>query len=189
MKRQQHSQVDIDKEPAIRGADKESQPLKTTTDSGRFVMAHVKTPGPRMHADPDYLVMKNAEQIIHWHLPWRPLNHGLDLPARQRQFEREVAEGRQLWGRGTRRAGRRIDNDDVLVICLDGGVASVHLDWGTGTHTTPAAYPSIVEPASLTAFQDVMNNNAREYTGIQTETATPNHPCPHPSNDCSPAYC
>lgn len=82
-----------------------------------------------------------------WRLPWRPLEQPLDLPALQRQLEREIADGHPLWGKDAEVLGCRVDNDDVLVSCLDGTLATVHLDWAKGPHANPLGYPST--PASI----------------------------------------
>lgn len=107
--------------------------------------------------------MSTTFENIEWRLPWRPLNHASDIPGLQRQLERELASGHPLWGRNAEVVGRRVDNDDVLVRCRDGKLATVHLDWGTGPHAYPSEYPSIVHHESLTAFQQVLDGDSKDY--------------------------
>jgi hypothetical protein len=107
--------------------------------------------------------MKKTIEDIQWRAPWRPLTHPLDLPALQNQFRRELAEGHPLWDRDAKVVGRRVDSDDVLVVCSDGAVATVHLDWATGPHRFPDEYPSVVAHESLTEFQKVVDEDALEY--------------------------
>lgn len=96
-------------------------------------------------------------------MPWRPLNHPRDLPGLQLQLERELAEGHPLWGKDAEVVGRRVDNDDVLVLCCDGTMAAVHLDWVTGPHKNPAEYPSIITYQSLAELQQVIDSDAHDY--------------------------
>lgn len=96
-------------------------------------------------------------------MPWRPLTHPRDVPALQLQLERELAEGHPLWGNDIEVVGRRVDNDDVLVLCCDGAMVVVHLDWATGPHNNPAEYPSVITYQSLAEFHQVMDSDAHEY--------------------------
>jgi hypothetical protein len=105
---------------------------------------------------------KTIDNIV-WRMPWRPLNHPLDRPALQRQLERELAEGHPLWGKDTEVVGRRVDSDDVLVLCSDGTMVVVHLDWATGPHKNPAEYPSVIACQSLIELQQVIDSDAHDY--------------------------
>ena len=107
--------------------------------------------------------MTTTVENLKWRLPWRPLSHPLDLPALQRQLERELADGHPLWGKNAEVIGRRVDNDDVLVCCRDGTLASVHLDWAKVPHASPFRYPSMHVHESTTAFQHVIDADAADY--------------------------
>ena len=107
--------------------------------------------------------MKTSIEDIQWRAPWRPINHPADQPALQRQLELELAKGHPLWGRDANVVGRRINSDEVVVICSDKAVAAVHLDWATGPHQKTAEYPSVIEYESLTAFQKIVDEDALEY--------------------------
>lgn len=108
------------------------------------------------------LMTKTIDDIL-WRMPWRPLTHPRDVPALQLQLERELAEGHPLWGKDIEVVGRRVDNDDVLVLCCDGAMVVVHLDWATGPHNNPAEYPSVITYQSLAEFHQVMDSDAHEY--------------------------
>lgn len=107
--------------------------------------------------------MTTSPESLNWRLPWRCLNHPLDLPALQRQLERELAHGHPLWGKNAEVIGRRVDNDDVLVCCPDGALATVHLDWSKVPHSRPWKYPSVVSHPSVSAFQQVIDADAADY--------------------------
>lgn len=107
--------------------------------------------------------MTTSLESLNWRLPWRRLNHPLDLPALQNQLERELADGHALWGKNAEVIGRRVDNDDVLVCCSDGALATVHLDWAKVPHRRPSEYPSVVAHPSASAFQQVIDADAADY--------------------------
>ena len=96
-------------------------------------------------------------------MPWRPLNHPRDLAGLQLQLERELAEGHPLWGKDAEVVGRRVDNDDVLVLGCDGAMAAAYLDWATGPHNNPPEYPPIVMYQSLAELQQVIDSDAHDY--------------------------
>ncbi|MGJ7542287.1 hypothetical protein [Variovorax sp. LT1R16] len=102
-------------------------------------------------------------ESLNWRLPWRQLTPSLDLPALQRQLERELADGHPLWGRHAEVMARRVDTDDVLVSCPDGTLATVHLDWAKVPHSRPNEYPSMQEHPSVVALQQVIDADAAEY--------------------------
>jgi hypothetical protein len=107
--------------------------------------------------------MMPTVESLNWRLPWRPLNHPLDLPALQRQLERELADGHPLWGKSAEVIGRRVDNDDVLVCCSDGTLATVHLDWAKVPHHKPWEYPSTLSHESAAALQQTIDSDAADY--------------------------
>jgi hypothetical protein len=107
--------------------------------------------------------MTTTVESLKWRLPWRPLNHPLDLPALQRQLDRELADGHPLRGKSAEVIGRRVDNDDVLVRCPDGTLATVHLDWARVPHSNPREYPSTFIHESAAALQQVINADAADY--------------------------
>lgn len=107
--------------------------------------------------------MSTSTDEIRWRAPWRPLHHPADLPALQLQLERELGEGHPLWNGNAKVIGRRVDNDDVVVVCPDGAVATVHLDWAIGPHIHLAEYPSVIVHESLKSFQKVIDCDALEY--------------------------
>jgi hypothetical protein len=102
-------------------------------------------------------------ESLNWRLPWRPLSDPLDLPALQRQLERELVDGHPLWGRNAQVIGRRVDNDDVLVCCPDGTPATVQLDWATAPHRRPLDYPSMRAHQSTAALQRVIDADIADY--------------------------
>ncbi|WP_310372514.1 hypothetical protein [Rhodoferax ferrireducens] len=101
-------------------------------------------------------------ESLNWRLPWRPLNHPLDLPALQRQLKRELADDHPLWGKSAEVIGRRVDNDDGLVCCSDGTLAT-HLDWAKETHVKPWDYPSALSHESAAALQRAIDADAADY--------------------------
>jgi len=107
--------------------------------------------------------MTTSPESLAWRLPWRPLNQPVDLPALQRQLERELADGHPLWGKNAEVIGRRVDNDDVLVCCPDGALATVHLDWASEPHSRAWEYPAVVVYSSASAFQQVIDADAADY--------------------------
>jgi hypothetical protein len=102
-------------------------------------------------------------ESLNWRLPWRQLTHSLDLPALQRQLERELADGHPLWDRHAEVMARRVDTDDVLVSCSDGTLATVHLDWAKVPHSRRNEYPSMQVHPSLAALQQVIDADAADY--------------------------
>lgn len=107
--------------------------------------------------------MNSIVESLNWRLPWRPLNHPLDLPSLQRQLERELADDHPLWRRNAEVVGRRVDNDNVLVCCPDGTLATVHLDWAKAPHSRPQDYPSMQAHQSTVALQQVIDADAVDY--------------------------
>lgn len=107
--------------------------------------------------------MTRTVESLNWRLPWRALNHPLDIPALQRQLERELADGHPLWGKSVEVIGRRVDSDDVLVCCSDDTLATVHLDWAAVPHEKPQEYPSTLFHESVAAFQLVIDADAEDY--------------------------
>lgn len=115
------------------------------------------------HSRPSSNFMTTTVPTLKWRLPWRALSHPLDLPALQRQLDRELADGHPLWGKNAEVIGRRADNDDVLVCCPDGTLATVHLDWARGPHANPREYPSMQAHESVDALQLAIDAEAAVY--------------------------
>ncbi|MCK7471139.1 MAG: hypothetical protein MZU95_10435 [Desulfomicrobium escambiense] len=100
---------------------------------------------------------------IEWKEPWRAIQFAAEIPGVQKQVDSEITTKHPLTGKGAIAIGRRIDNDDVLVILNDGTYASVHLVWGSGPGAFSEQYPSWYLYGSLESFLQAMQEDAAEY--------------------------
>ena len=106
-----------------------------------------------------------APEIV-WKTPWRAIQFDAEIPGVQRQLEREISIKHPLFGKGATAIGRRIDNDDILVVLDDGSYANVHLVWGTNGSFNgpfPEKYPSWFAYGTLQDFLNAMEQDAQDY--------------------------
>lgn len=103
---------------------------------------------------------------LDWLAPWRPLATEQEAIGLQRQLDREVTERHPLFGRGAAVKGRRIDNDDIVVVLFDGAYVVVHLTWRVSDGGPFADnYPEWLSYESLEDFVAAMLKDSRAYGG------------------------
>ncbi|WP_322027123.1 hypothetical protein [Burkholderia sp. BCC1977] len=101
---------------------------------------------------------------LDWAAPWRPLSIEQESIGLQRQLDRELTAQHPLFGRGATVTGRRIDNDDILVVLCDGTHANVHLTWGLSSVDEFAKeHPTWFAYGTLDDFVAAMLNDSRDY--------------------------
>jgi hypothetical protein len=67
---------------------------------------------------------------IDWETPWRAIEFGSEMSGIQHRLELEVTAVHRLFGKRAIAVGRRVDDDDTVVVLHDGSYANVHLAWG-----------------------------------------------------------
>jgi hypothetical protein len=109
--------------------------------------------------------MKTTVSTIEWKEPWRAIQFAAEIGGVQKQLDREITSLHPLFGKGATVVGRRIDNDDVLVVLDDGTYVNVHLVWasGSGPGAFSNEYPSWFSYGSLESFTRVMHEDAAQY--------------------------
>jgi hypothetical protein len=101
---------------------------------------------------------------LDWLAPWRPLATEQKAIGLQRQLDREVTARHPLFGREATVKGRRIDNDDIVVVLFDGAYVVVHLTWSVSDGGPFADnYPEWLSFGSLEDFVAAMLKDSRAY--------------------------
>lgn len=101
---------------------------------------------------------------LDWLAPWRTLATEQEAIGLQRQLDREVTAQHPLFGRGATVKGRRIDNDDIVVVLFDGAYVVVHLTWSVSDGGPFAdEYPEWLSYGSLEDFVAAMLRDSRAY--------------------------
>ena len=100
---------------------------------------------------------------IKWRTPWRAIQFEWEIPGVQRRLDYEITSRHPLSGKGALAIGRRIDNDDILVVLNDGRYANVHLVWGR-EEPFPVKYPDWFAYGTLQDFEAAMNEDAQDYS-------------------------
>ena len=99
-----------------------------------------------------------------WLAPWRPLATEQEAIALQRQLDREMTARHPLFGHGATVKGRRIDNDDIVVVLSDGAYALVHLTWRVSDGgRLPDKYPEWRPYGPLEDFVAAMLKDSQAY--------------------------
>lgn len=100
---------------------------------------------------------------ISWKEPWRELDSDEEKNGLQNELNNELSDKHILWGLRPEVIGRRVDNDDILVLLSDNRVAIVHLTWSGAVDRLSDVFPGTIMYQTIDEFLSQMEYDAIEY--------------------------